>query len=85
MAYRSFSRRGGSRGSGRTRASSSYRRSGSRSGYTARASRSKRSARSRVTPQTVRIVLETREASPVSRPELTGAQLIEKPARRAKF
>lgn len=82
MAYRSTRRR--------TTARSSY---GRRPTARARTGPSRRrapatrraTARRSAAPQVVKLVLETRPASAVSRPDLTGVSLVEKPKGKAKF
>ena len=85
MAYR---RAGGRSGGYRSARSSATRRptyggrGGSRRSFARVSSRKRVSSRS---PQTVKIVLETRPSSAVSRPELSGTPMVETRSKRAKF
>lgn len=82
MAYRSSRRRAPARGSYGRRTTARARAGASRR----RAPATRRAApRRSAAPQVVKLVLETRPASAVSRPDLTGVSLVEKPKGKAKF
>lgn len=85
MAYRRTSSRSRSAGSRRAparRAPARRSRPASRRASTRRAPARRVAARR--APNTMKIVLETRESSPVSRPDLAGAR-VERPMGKAKF
>lgn len=82
MAYRPTSRRAPARRSYGARSAARPRaRAASRRAPAAR----RAPARGRAQPQTIKLVLETRPSSPVSRPDLTGVSLVERPSKKAKF
>lgn len=64
------------------RRKSSSRKSYSRPSYRKAPARRKTATRS---PQTVKLVIEHRQASPVSRPDLQGLSLVERPSKKAKL
>lgn len=80
MAYR---RSGGRTGRSRGAASRTYRPSAGKRRAAPRARRTGSTRRS-TGPRDVRIVIENRSASPVSRPDMEGLK-IEKRTKRAKF
>lgn len=83
MAYRRTTRRS------TARRSTSYARSGRRAHVrrsTTRArSRTGGSRRSAPRQQAIKLVIETRPASAVARPDLQGMALVEKPSKKAKL
>lgn len=82
MAYRRTTRRS------TARRSTSYARSGRRAPArrsTTRARSRTASRRSAPRQQAIKLVIETRPASAVARPDLQGMALVEKPSKKAKL
>lgn len=62
-----------------------YRRKTRKSYSSSKSYSPRKKASSRRSPQTVKLVIEHRQASPISRPDLQGLSLVEKPSKKARM